>query len=245
MPIPSGCCSRLAFRCVRFPAAVLSLRFYRRAGFPVPSVRQSVVRSGFPLCVRFPAAALGLRFYRRAGFPVPSGQSFVRALRCASVFRLRPSACGFSAVPGFPFRPAVSRSFGLSVASVFRLRPSACGFSAVPGFPFRPDSRSFGLSVVRPFSGCGPRLAVLSPCRVSRSVGLPDVSDSLPPTFFAASLSVAPLCLLLSLPLLSLSSSLFAAPLSAPSPALPLRPALGRHYLKSRYSFVYLISEKG
>ena len=49
MPIPSGCCSRLAFRCVRFPAAVLSLRFYRRAGFPVPSVRQSVVRSGFPL----------------------------------------------------------------------------------------------------------------------------------------------------------------------------------------------------
>ena len=212
MPIPSGCCSRLAFRCVRFPAAVLSLRFYRRAGFPVPSVRQSVVRSGFPLCVRFPAAALGLRFYRRAGFPVPSGQSFVRALRCASVFRLRPSACGFSAVPGFPFRP---------------------------------DSRSFGLSVVRPFSGCGPRLAVLSPCRVSRSVGLPDVSDSLPPTFFAASLSVAPLCLLLSLPLLSLSSSLFAAPLSAPSPALPLRPALGRHYLKSRYSFVYLISEKG
>ena len=179
MPIPSGCCSRLAFRCVRFPAAVLSLRFYRRAGFPVPSVRQSVVRSGSPLCIRFPAAALGLRF------------------------------------------------------------------SAVPGFPFRPDSRSFGLSVVRPFSGCVPRLAVFPPCRVSRSVGLPDVSDSLPPTFFAASLSVAPLCLLLSLPLLSLSSSLFAAPLSAPSPALPLRPALGRHYLKSRYSFVYLISEKG
>ena len=184
MPIPSGCCSRLAFRCVRFPAAVLSLRFYRRAGFPVPSVRQSVVRSGFPLCVRFPAAALGLRFYRRAGFPVPSGQSFVRALRCASVSRQRPSACGFP------------------------------------------------------------------PCRVSRSVGLPDVSDSLPPTFFAASLSVAPLCLLLSLPLLSLccpslSSPLFAAPLSAPFPALSLRPALGRHYLKSRYSFVYLISEKG
>ena len=219
MPIPSGCCSRLAFRCVRFPAAVLSLRFYRRAGFPVPSVRQSVVRSGFPLCVRFPAAALGLRFYRRAGFPVPSGQSFVRALRCASVSRQRPSACGFP-----PCR--ISRS----------VRPAV--------------SRSFGLSVVHPFPGSGPRLAVFPPCRVSRSVGLPDVSDSLPPTFFAASLSVAPLCLLLSLPLLSLccpslSSPLFAAPLSAPFPALSLRPALGRHYLKSRYSFVYLISEKG
>ena len=129
MPIPSGCCSRLAFRCVRFPAAVLSLRFYRRAGFPVPSVRQSVVRSGFPLCVRFPAAALGLRFYRRAGFPVPSGQSFVRALRCASVSRQRPSACGFP-----PCR--VSRS----------VRPAV--------------SRSFGLSVVHPFPGSGPRLAV-------------------------------------------------------------------------------------
>ena len=129
MPIPSGCCSRLAFRCVRFPAAVLSLRFYRRAGFPVPSVRQSVVRSGFPLCVRFPAAALGLRFYRRAGFPVPSGQSFVRALRCASVSRQRPSACGFP-----PCR--ISRS----------VRPAV--------------SRSFGLSVVHPFPGSGPRLAV-------------------------------------------------------------------------------------
>ena len=154
MPIPSGCCSRLAFRCVRFPAAVLSLRFYRRAGFPVPSVRQSVVRSGSPLCIRFPAAALGLRF------------------------------------------------------------------SAVPGFPSRPDSRSFGLSVVRPFSGCVPRLAVLSPRRVSRSVGLPDVSDSLPPTFSAASLSVALLCLLLSLPLLSLCLLLSLQPHSLLPPRL-------------------------
>ncbi len=188
MPIPSGCCSRLAFRCVRFPAAVLSLRFYRRAGFPVPSVRQSVVRSGFPLrpfsgsgprlavlsprrvsrsvrtvvrsgsplCIRFPAAALGLRFSAVPDFPFrPSGsQSFVRALRCASVSRQRPSACGFP------------------------------------------------------------------PCRVSRSVGLPDVSDSLPPTFSAASLSVALLCLLLSLPLLSLCLLLSLQPHSLLLPRL-------------------------
>ena len=216
MPIPSGCCSRLAFRCVRFPAAVLSLRFYRRAGFPVPSVRQSVVRSGFPLR---PFSGSGPRL------AVLSPRRVSRSVR--TVVRSGSPLC-----IRFP-------------AAALGLR-----FSAVPGFPFRPDSRSFGLSVVRPFSGCVPRLAVFPPCRVSRSVGLPDVSDSLPPTFFAASLSVAPLCLLLSLPLLSLccpslSSSLFAAPLSAPSPALPLRPALGRHYLKSRYSFVYLISEKG
>ena len=125
MPIPSGCCSRLAFRCVRFPAASLGLRFFRRAGFPVPSGSQSFVRAF--RCIRFPAASLGLRFFRRAGFSVSSGQSFVRAFRCASVFRLRPSACGFIAAPGFPFRP---------------------------------DSRSFGLSVVHPFPGSGPRLAV-------------------------------------------------------------------------------------
>ena len=221
MPIPSGCCSRLAFRCVRFPAAVLSLRFYRRAGFPVPSV-----------------------------------QSFVRALRCASVSRQRPSACGFPPCRiSRSVRPAVSRSFGLSVVHPFpgsgprlavfrragfpvpsvrqsvvrsgsplciRFPAAALGlrFSAVPGFPSRPDSRSFGLSVVRPFSGCVPRLAVLSPRRVSRSVGLPDVSDSLPPTFSAASLSVALLCLLLSLPLLSLCLLLSLQPHSLLPPRL-------------------------
>ena len=161
MPIPSGCCSRLAFRCVRFPAAVLSLRFYRRAGFPVPSVRQSVVRSGFPLCVRFPAAALGLRFYRRAGFPVPSGQSFVRAFRCASVFRLRPSACGFSAVPGFPFRGAPGR-IGLSAAH-FLCRFSLC----CPSLPSSLSAASLSLLLsLQPHSllpsrlyRCGRRLA--------------------------------------------------------------------------------------
>ena len=172
MPIPSGCCSRLAFRCVRFPAA-----------------------------------ALGLRFYRRAGFPVPSGQSFVRALRCASVSRQRPSACGFP-----PCR--VSRSVRTVVRS---------GFPLCVRFP----AASLGL-------------------RFFRRAGFPVPWGSRTYRTLCRPLSLP----LLSLPLLSLccpslSSSLFAAPLSAPSPALPLRPALGRHYLKSRYSFVYLISEKG
>ena len=157
MPIPSGCCSRLAFRCVRFPAAVLGLRFFRRAGFSVSS-GQSFVRAfrcasvfrlrpsacgfsavpGFPsrpdsrsfglsVVHPFPGSGPRLAVFRRAGFPVPSGQSFVRAFRCASVFRLRPSACGFSAVPGFPFRGAPGR-IGLSAAH-FLCRFSLCRFS--------------------------------------------------------------------------------------------------------------------
>ena len=110
-------------------------------------------------------------------------------LSVAFVFRLRSSACGFIAVPGFPFRPSGSQSFvrALRCASVSRQRPSACGFP---------------------------------PCRVSRSVGLPDVSDSLPPTFSAASLSVALLCLLLSLPLLSLCLLLSLQPHSLLLPRL-------------------------
>ena len=179
MPIPSGCCSRLAFRCVRFPAAVLSLRFYRRAGFPVPSVRQSVVRSGFPLR---PFSGSGPRL------AVLSPRRVSRSVR--TVVRSGSPLC-----IRFP-------------AAALGLR-----FSAVPGFPFRGAPGRIGLSAAHflcRFSLCCPSLS--------------------------SSLSAASL---------SLPSSLFAAPLSAPSPALPLRPALGRHYLKSRYSFVYLISEKG